>query len=80
MPCLAPAIGNFSMLNSIWLRLSDARDFTSQLMLGTRDKRILQIFLVEGLTKALARSISNKVFENYLSGVRNSSLNDLFTV
>lgn len=51
MQCLAPAIGNFSMLNSIWLCLSDSRDFTSQLMLGTRDKRILQIFLVEGLTK-----------------------------
>lgn len=78
--CLAPAIGNFSMLNSIWLCLSDSRDFTSQLMLGTRDKRILQIFLVKGLTNAPARSISNKVFENYLSGVRNSSLNDLLTV
>lgn len=49
-------------------------------MLGTKDKRTSQTFLIEGLssTKAPIPSVSNQVFENYLSGVRSSSLNYLF--
>lgn len=42
--------------------------------------RILQTFLTEGLrsTEAPILSVSNQVFENYVSGVRSSNLNYLF--
>lgn len=69
-----------TFLCSIRRCFSGTQEFTSQIMLGTKDKRTSQTFLIEGLssTKAPVLSVCNQVFENYLSGARSSSLNYLF--